>query len=323
MTFTYLSKHRHLTTLARIAFGVIMCVFSIEVLLADGNACCGPEPGTNACYAEGCSHEFPSYCAQRVLDQIRACCGNNSGNATCTRIRACEPGTAWCIVCDFGKVCGTCETESCGGGGGGECDQCSFFASGPDECAVGEEEEQTLIWDSECGCCKESLTPLIMNLRGGIRLSDREHGVLFDFDADGTSELLPWPSGSDEGWLVWDRNENGLIDDGRELFGSATVLSTGATAANGFLALAEADKNGDGVLTAEDPAFAAIGVWLDIQRDGVSDRLELVSLSELGVTSIGVTYSASSRRDRDGNYYSTERQCCSRTGHIASFMMSI
>ena len=139
------------------------------------------------------------------------------------------------------------------------------------------------------------------------------------------ASMLPWPSGSDEGWLVWDRNENGLIDDGRELFGSATVLSTGATAANGFLALAEADKNGDGVLTAaEDPAFAAIGVWLDIQRDGVSDRLELVSLSELGVTSIGVTSSASSRRDRRAaTTTGTERQCCSRTGHIASFMMSI
>ena len=64
--------------------------------------------------------------------------------------------------------------------------------------------------------------------------------------------------GAETPWLALDRNGNGLIDDGRELFGSMTELPDGRRAPNGFAALAALDDDGDGRITARDAAFARL-----------------------------------------------------------------
>ncbi len=81
----------------------------------------------------------------------------------------------------------------------------------------------------------------------------------------GTPDETDWPTPATP-WLALDRDGDGAITSGAELFGSATVLGAGATAANGFEALAELDVNHDGQLDARDPAFASLLLWSD--RDG-------------------------------------------------------
>jgi len=64
--------------------------------------------------------------------------------------------------------------------------------------------------------------------------------VVFDHNADGIRTGTGWVK-SDDGFLVLDRNDNGTIDSGRELFGVDTIKSNGALATNGFEALSELD----------------------------------------------------------------------------------
>jgi Ca2+-binding RTX toxin-like protein len=70
-------------------------------------------------------------------------------------------------------------------------------------------------------------------------------------------------AGADDGLLVLDRDGNGLIDSGRELFGNNTLLANGQKAADGYAALRELDANADGVLNASDAQFAGLKPYLD------------------------------------------------------------
>ncbi|HEY9402189.1 MAG TPA: hypothetical protein VIQ24_05820 [Pyrinomonadaceae bacterium] len=77
----------------------------------------------------------------------------------------------------------------------------------------------------------------------GFRLTDAA-GVAFDLDSDGTTEQLAWTrAGMDDAWLARNRNANGAIESGRELFGNYTPqpAPTGGAERNGFLALAVYD----------------------------------------------------------------------------------
>ena len=65
---------------------------------------------------------------------------------------------------------------------------------------------------------------------------------------------------ADDGVLVLYRNNNGIIDDGGELFGDQTVLSNEQLATDGFQALADLDANQDGIIDANDAQFANIKV---------------------------------------------------------------
>lgn len=80
--------------------------------------------------------------------------------------------------------------------------------------------------------------PLIFDLDGDgkISLTDLENGTNFDIDNDGFAQKISWVSGQD-GILVLDRNNNGKIDNGLELFGENTVTSEGTNAKGGIDAL--------------------------------------------------------------------------------------
>jgi hypothetical protein len=135
--------------------------------------------------------------------------------------------------------------------------------------------------------------PLILDLDGdGLEISPLSKGVLFDANGDTIKTGTAWAA-SDDGMLVWDRNGNGLIDSGAELFGDETVLTNGPNAgkkaANGFVALAELDSNADGKFDLSDAQYASLRIWRDMNQDGISQADELQTLADTGVKSIGLT----------------------------------
>ena len=152
-------------------------------------------------------------------------------------------------------------------------------------------------------------SPVLLDLnRDGLDLTSAADGVAFDLDADGKRERVSWVAPGSRDAFVWmDRNGNGLVDDGSELFGDATVLSTGLRAKHGFEALAELDSialggNEDGVLDTSDLAFATLRAWVDDNHNGWSDPGEAATLVEAGVLEIGLDFIVTGRRDRNGNF---------------------
>ena len=144
-------------------------------------------------------------------------------------------------------------------------------------------------------------SPVVLDLDGdGVETSSVAVGTLFDHAADGFAERTAWV-GADDGLLVRDLNGNGKIDSGRELFGSETLLGNGSKAANGFDALTQLDANADGVIDANDAAFAQLRIWKDIDGNGRTDAGELLTLAEAGVQSINLAYTNSSFIDPQGN----------------------
>ena len=126
--------------------------------------------------------------------------------------------------------------------------------------------------------------------------------AFFDHEGDGWTELSRWAN-EDDGVLVWDKNNDGVINDGSELFGNNTVLANGRKAAHGFAALADLDSNGDGVINSSDTAWANLQVmrWTDSDSDGVKDSVELVSLDTVDVQSFNTNYVNSNHIDASYN----------------------
>ena len=98
-----------------------------------------------------------------------------------------------------------------------------------------------------------------------------------------------------------DRNGDGTIDRGAELFGVDTVLADGHTGANGFAALADLDANQDGVFNAADAAYTQVRLWQDLNQDGLSQAGELKTLAEQGVSAINLAATAAGQGLAGGN----------------------
>jgi hypothetical protein len=143
-------------------------------------------------------------------------------------------------------------------------------------------------------------SPIILDLNGdGVRTLSIAEGVKFDVFGDGQSVNTGWVSGGD-GLLVMDRNHDGSINDGSELFGSATKLASGERATDGYAALRELDSNADGVISNEDSIYADLRVWVDGNSDGLSGAGELRTLESLGIAKINVNANVGSNTD-NGN----------------------
>ncbi|TQL06631.1 Ca2+-binding RTX toxin-like protein [Pseudomonas sp. SLBN-26] len=132
-------------------------------------------------------------------------------------------------------------------------------------------------------------SPIVLDLDGdGIETYGAEGQTLFDHDGDGNKHGSGWVK-ADDGLLVLDRNGNGTIDSGRELFGEHTLLANGQKARDGFEAMQAVDSNGDGKLDASDNVWADLRIWRDLNGDGISQANELKTLQETGIASISTS----------------------------------
>ena len=141
------------------------------------------------------------------------------------------------------------------------------------------------------------ISPIAIDLDGdGIRTIARENtNGSFDLFGTGTAIKSGWLSSGDA-FLVVDGNGNGRIDDVGEMFG-------GNSAGLGFAKLAGFDSNGDGLVDSQDARFAELKVWRDANSNQITDQGELLSLSEVGLASLKVSYVALPAIDEQGNLH--------------------
>ena len=116
--------------------------------------------------------------------------------------------------------------------------------------------------------------PLVISLNGQMpSLSDEKFE--FDIDSDGTMwQISKLRDGS--GFLALDKNENGAIDDGSELFGTKS--------GNGFSDLAEFDDDGNGWIDKNDSIFNKLRIW---QKTDTEDKLIVLGESGIGAIFLG------------------------------------
>ena len=120
------------------------------------------------------------------------------------------------------------------------------------------------------------IDPLILQFEGDMPLIG-EGSFTFDLDGDGSCENLSRP-GAGCGFLAFDRNGDGVINDGLELFGPHS--------GSGFAELAELDSDANLWIDENDPIFSQLSVWRQ-DEDGGS---QLLSLAEAGVGAIAVSH---------------------------------
>lgn len=137
------------------------------------------------------------------------------------------------------------------------------------------------------------LDPLAIDLnRDGSFASSGQMDVEFDLLGDGHRSPATWLNSGD-GFLAIDRNGNGRIDDGSELF-------AGRLPGESYQQLARYDRNSDGSVDAQEAAEGQIIVWTDVNRDGQTNDGEMFTFDTLGIQSISLQYSDRTKLEAGG-----------------------
>ena len=137
--------------------------------------------------------------------------------------------------------------------------------------------------------------PLVLDLNGdGIDLKGADEGVDFDMNGNGEKTGMGFIRG-DDAFLFVDEHGDGLVRDGRQLFGNADGH------ANGFEKLRAYDDNGDGVIDENDAIWDKLMVWQEKNENGVCEEGETMTLAEAGIKSINVGYQNVREDDGKGN----------------------
>ncbi len=256
-------------------------------------------PSNSSPVTQDCAAEIRRRLA--VGDRIisGSCTINSSGNGGCSaNATSSNPSNGVRVTY---SVTLNCNAPSGGGGGGGF----DFCAQGQADC----ESQIGGFWIEGPPCrCYDPSPVLVDTLGNGFDLTNAINGVHFDINGDGDTEGLSWTAaGSDDGFLALDRDGNGMIANGKELFGNFTTQPP-STELNGFLALAEFDKvqhggNGDGKIDSRDFIYSLLRLWRDSNHNGMSEPGELHTLASLGVRSIDLDYEESKRTDQHGNQF--------------------
>lgn len=140
--------------------------------------------------------------------------------------------------------------------------------------------------------------PLILDLDGnGIDITSLKDGQLFDIDGDGTLDQTAWIKGADA-LLALDRNGDGEINDGRELFGDQHG------AKDGFAELSKFDDNLDGLIDQQDGVFSSLVLLrADGSQQGLADAgiksISLAMVTPIDKRLIGGDLVAQSQFKRD------------------------
>ena len=254
------------------------------------------------------------------------------------------PPTGGCVLPSYGgcppgydpNYCGLCcpaaASTSCTNSGG-------FYEFATGHCyssACFEQQQECVGWNQswnmyQCRCTEPCPgDPLLIDVLGnGYNLTHLAGGVSFDLNGDGSPEQISWMAvGSDDAWLILDRNGDGLITTGFEMFSNFTHQpnSPAGGERHGFLALAEFDLpagennggyggNGDGVIDKDDSVFNVLRLWQDTNHNGVSEPSELHTLRDLGLKSIDLDYRESRRVDQHGNRFRYRAKVKDKRGH--------
>lgn len=217
---------------------------------------------------------------------------------------ACEvdgaPGTRTCQVGERGFVWGACSVPQ----------------AQPDQCRPGDVMHcfaegsalRSQFGDMTASCqqidgrwaypAQACATPLVFSFDNRPVAFTQAPGA-FDLFGQDMSVGTDWVS-AETPWLVLDRNHDGNITDGSELFGSMTLLPGGERAHDGFAALAALDADHDGWITSRDPGFAQLQLWSDVDQDRRSRASELSPLTAAKIDAIELTHQRVPRCEASG-----------------------
>ncbi|MDQ5986972.1 MAG: hypothetical protein CSYNP_02708 [Syntrophus sp. SKADARSKE-3] len=121
----------------------------------------------------------------------------------------------------------------------------------------------------------QKVDPIVVNFDGAAT-SLTDWTFDFDLNSDGTKEKIPFVNGG-SGILVFDKDSNGQVDNGQELFGPST--------GDGFAELASLDEDKNNWIDENDAAFNQLKVW---QRDEAGNET-LSALSQMNIGALYVT----------------------------------
>jgi Ca2+-binding RTX toxin-like protein len=162
--------------------------------------------------------------------------------------------------------------------------------------------------------------PLILDLdNDGIETHGLDAAIHFDHDGNRFAELTGWVA-ADDGLLVLDRNRNGMIDSGAELFGNHTLGPNGSRAANGFIALSALDTNRDLIINAQDAAWQELAIWQDRNGNALSEIDELKPIHQFDIIELNLNYQNQPWLDEHGNTHRETSRYRLRNGEERSIV---